>query len=110
MSGADISVIASITFCQVTDLNFPQLIAYLFGAGLCTGNNIIEIPAEKEVINKTHTRSRTENSLFQFCLTVSPIYLEEMKNYYSLSVSRTVSQLIMRFRKPKVEYKLEPSV
>ena len=29
-----------------------------------------------------------------------------MKNYYSLSVSRTVSQLIMRVRKPKVEYKL----
>ena len=27
MSGADISGIASITFCQVTDLNFPQLIA-----------------------------------------------------------------------------------
>ena len=57
-------------------------------------------------INKTHTQSRTENSLFQFCLTFSPIYLEEMKNYYSLSVSRTVSQLIMRVRKPKVEYKL----
>ena len=29
-----------------------------------------------------------------------------MKNYYSLSVSRTVSQLIMRVHKPKVEYKL----
>ena len=27
MSDADISGIASITFCQVTDLNFPQLIA-----------------------------------------------------------------------------------
>ena len=59
-------------------------------------------------INKTHTQRRTENSLFQFCLTFSPIYLEEMKNYYpsSLSVSRTVSQLIMLVRKPKVEYKL----
>ena len=34
MSGADISGIASITFCQVTDLNFPQMIACLFGAGL----------------------------------------------------------------------------
>ena len=45
-------------------------------------------------------------TLFQFCLTFSPFYLEEMKNYYSLSVSRTVSQLIMRVRKPKVEYKL----
>ena len=49
MSGADIYGVASITFCQVTDLNFPQFIACLFGAGLCTGNNIIEIPAEKEV-------------------------------------------------------------
>ena len=39
-------------------------------------------------------------------MTFSPIYLEEMKNYYSLSVSRTVSQLIMRVHKPKVEYKL----
>ena len=29
-----------------------------------------------------------------------------MKNYYSLSVSRTVNQLIMRFHKRKVEYKL----
>ena len=29
-----------------------------------------------------------------------------MKNYYSLSVSRTVSELIMRVRKSKVEYKL----
>ena len=55
---------------------------------------------------RTYTQSGAENSLFQFCLTFSPIYLEEMKNYYSLSVSRTVSQLIMRVRKPKVEYKL----
>ena len=29
-----------------------------------------------------------------------------MNNYYSLGVSRTVSQLIIRVRKPKVEYKL----
>ena len=29
-----------------------------------------------------------------------------MKNYYSLSVSRTVSQLIMRVHKPRGEYKL----
>ena len=29
-----------------------------------------------------------------------------MKNYWSLNVSRTVSQLIMRVHKPKVEYKL----
>ena len=54
----------------------------------------------------SYTQSGAENSLFQFCLTFSPFYLEEMKNYYSLSVSRTVSQLIMRVRKPKVEYKL----
>ena len=54
MSGADISGIASITFCQqVTDLNFPQLIPCLFGVGLCTGNNTIEIPAKKEVIKRS---------------------------------------------------------
>ena len=33
-------------------------------------------------------------------------YLEEMKNYYGLSVSRTVNQLIMRVRMPTVAYKL----
>ena len=54
MSDADISGIASITFCQVTDLNFPQLIACLFGAGLCTGDNIIEIPAQKEVKKRSY--------------------------------------------------------
>ena len=34
---------------------------------------------------RTYTQSRAENSLFQFCLTItelfSPFYLEEMKNY-----------------------------
>ena len=59
---------------------------------------------------RTYTQSGAENSLFQFCLTItepfSSFYLEEMKNYQSLSVSRAVSQLIMRVRKPKVEYKL----
>ena len=29
-----------------------------------------------------------------------------MKNYWSLNVSRAVSQVIMRVHKPKVEYKL----
>ena len=53
-----------------------------------------------DVIGVNVFQSRTENSLFQFCLKFSPMYLEEMKNYYSLSGSRTVS------RKPKVEYKL----
>ena len=57
-------------------------------------------------INKTHLHGAELKTLVQFCLTFSPIYLEEMKNYYSLTVSRTVSQLIMRDRKPKVEYKL----
>ena len=57
-------------------------------------------------INKTHLHRVELKTLFQFCLTFSPIYLEEMKNYYSLSVSRTVSQLIMQVHKPKVEYKL----
>ena len=50
--------------------------------------------------------------MFQFCLAITkpfpPIYLEEMKNYLSLSVSRTLNQLIagMRVRKPTVAYKL----
>ena len=54
----------------------------------------------------TYTQSVAENSLFQLCLTFSPFYLEEIKNYESLVISRTVNQLIMRVRKPKVEYKL----
>ena len=56
---------------------------------------------------RTYTQSGAENSLFQFCLTItelfSPFYLEEMK---ILSFSRTVNQLIMRVHKPKVDYKL----
>ena len=36
----------------------------------------------------------------------SPFYLEEMKNYYSLSVSRAVSQVIMWVHKVTVAYKL----
>ena len=59
---------------------------------------------------RTYTQSGAENSLFQFCLTItkpfSPFYLEEMKNYWSLSVSRAVSQVIMRVHKPTVAYKL----
>ena len=59
---------------------------------------------------RTYKTSGAENSLFQFCLTItelfSPFYLEEMKNYWSLKVSRVVSSVIMRFHKPKVEYKL----
>ena len=59
---------------------------------------------------RTYTQTEAENSLFQFCLTIteplSPFYLEEMKKYLSLSVSRTVSQVIMRVHKPTVAYKL----
>ena len=59
---------------------------------------------------RTYTQSGAENSQFQFCLTITelfpPFYLEEMKNYWSLNVSRAVSQVIMRVHKPKVEYKL----
>ena len=56
-------------------------------------------------INKrhTHTLSGDENSLFQVCLTITKpfsfICLEKMKNYQSLSVSRAVSQVIMRGKK-----------
>ena len=58
---------------------------------------------------RRYTQSGAENSLFQFCRTLtelfSPFYLQEMK---ILSFSRTVNQLIMRdgVHKPKVEYKL----
>ena len=59
---------------------------------------------------RTYTQSGAGNSLFQFCLTIteplSPFYLEEMKNYLSLSVSRAVSQVIMRVHRPTVAYKL----
>ena len=59
---------------------------------------------------RTYTQTGAENSLFQFCLTIteplSPFYLEEMKKYLSLSVSRAVSQVIMRVHKPTVAYKL----
>ena len=54
----------------------------------------------------TYTQSGGKKSLFQFCLTYrtafSPIYLEEMENYWSLSVSRTVSQVIMQVHNPIV--------
>ena len=57
-----------------------------------------------------YTQIGAENSLFPFCLTIteqfSPFYLEEMKNYWSLSVSRAVSQVIMQVHKPTVAYKL----
>ena len=56
---------------------------------------------------RTYTQIGAEDALFQFCLTItepfSPVYLEEMK---VLSFPRTVTQLIMRVHKPKVEYKL----
>ena len=66
--------------------------------------------ALKTRIYQQNTQNKAENSLFQFCLTItepfSPIYLEKMKNYQSLSVSLTVSQLVIRVRKPTVAYKL----
>ena len=56
---------------------------------------------------RTYTQSGAENSLFQFYLTItepfSLFHLEEMKNYLSLSVSRAVSQVIMRVSKPAVK-------
>ena len=66
--------------------------------------------AKNSDISTKHPQSTTEKSIFQFCLTItepfSPFYLEEMKRYLSPSVSRTVSQVIMRVRKPTVAYKL----
>ena len=62
--------------------------------------------------NRTHTQTQSgaENSLFQVCLTItkpfSSFYLKETTNYWSLSFSRTISQLIMRINELTVEYKL----
>ena len=42
----------------------------------------------------------TQNLLLIYLLL---IYLEDVKNYWSLNVSRTVNKLIMRVHKPKVE-------
>ena len=53
---------------------------------------------------RTYSRSGAENALFT--KPFSPFYLEEMKHYYSLSVSRAVSQVIMRVHKLTVAYKL----
>ena len=85
---------------ELKSLHFNKVYVFLFSA--------------KTRIHKQNTRTCTqsvaENSLFQFCLTIteplSPLYLEEMKNYLSLSVSRAVSQVIMRVHKPTVAYKL----
>ena len=59
-------------------------------------------------INKTHLHKAfgAENST-SILFDVSPFYFEDMKNYLlSLSVSRAVSQVIMRIHKPTLEYKL----
>ena len=76
------------------------------GIGLCPTRASRAWEPRYKQNTRTYTQSGAENSLFQFCLTFSPFYLKEMKNYYSLSVSRTVSQLIMRVQKPTVAYKL----
>ena len=60
---------------------------------------------------RTYTRSGDKKTLyfsFDWLLqkSFSPFYLEEMKNYWSLVVSRAVSQLIMRVNKPAFAYKL----
>ena len=56
-----------------------------------------------------YTQIGAENSLFPFCLTItepfSPFYIEEMKSYWSLSVSRAVSPVIIRVHKPTFAYK-----
>ena len=80
------------------------------GTGLCLTRAWRAWEPRYKQNTRTYTQSGAENSLFQFCLTIteplSPLYLEEMKNYLSLSVSRAVSQVIMRVHKPTVAYKL----
>ena len=61
-------------------------------------------------INKTHThihKVELKTLYFNFVwLLQNRFLLFILKNYLSLSVSRTVNQLIMQVYKPKVEYKL----
>ena len=82
---------------ELKTLYFNKVYFFLFNA---------KTPIYKQNTRR-YTQSGTENSLFQFCLTLaelfSPFYPQEMK---ILSFSRTVNQLIMRVDKPKVEYKL----
>ena len=55
------------------------------GTGLCLTRAWRAWEPRYKQNTRTYTQSGAENSLFQFCLTItepfSPIYLEEMKNY-----------------------------
>ena len=56
-------------------------------------------------IYKTHTH--THSSLFDYYKTVFSFqYLKETTNYWSLSVSHTLTQLIMRVNKLTFAYKI----
>ena len=64
-------------------------------------------------INKTHThidKVEPKTLYFNFFWLLQNRFLlsisRKLKNYYSLSVSRTISQVIMRVHKPTVAYKL----
>ena len=65
--------------------------------------------AKNSNIPAKHTQSRTENALFQFCLTITEpffSYLSRGNERLLKSQRFTVSQLIMRVCKPTVAYKL----
>ena len=55
-------------------------------------------------INKryTHTQSRTENSIFQFCLTITkpfpPIYLEELSTVFLTWFTREFAETVQFHR------------
>ena len=87
---------------ELKSLYFNKVYVFLFSAKTRINKTLAHIQN-----TRTYTQSGAENSLFQFCLTItelfSPFYLEEMK---VLSFPRAVSYVIMRVRKPKVEYKL----
>ena len=80
--------------------------------GACSSTREWEIFYLALNINKTHTHTQSgaENSLFQFCLTITkPFLLSISRKWKTVKVlysSRAVSRVIMRVRKPKVEYKL----
>ena len=65
MSDADISGIASITICQVTDLNFPQLIACLnYLAHVLALGTISSKPQLKRKLQTKHIHEVELKTLF----------------------------------------------
>ena len=77
------------------------------GTNITSNDSLTYVAKNRIYINKTHTYTQkgAENSLYQFCLTITKPFLSR-GNEKRLSVSRTVNQVIMRVHKPTVAYKL----